>query len=97
MNEITINVVIADRAYKITINRHDEELVRKTSNDINQKIKKISDLYHYKDKQDLLAMVILETHTELNKLSLLKDRDNSELQEKVKRLTSLIDENYLDK
>ena len=77
MDEITINVVISDRNYTITISRDEEERVRKAVKDINEKVKNFSQLYAYKDKQDLLAMTALQLSTEnINNANKLKNQRN---------------------
>jgi len=96
MDEITINVVISDRNYTITINRDEEESIRKAVKDINEKINKFSQLYAYKDKQDLLAMTALQLSTEnLNKKDTLTDR-SKQIEGKISDITVLL-ENYLSK
>jgi cell division protein ZapA len=63
MDELTISVAIADRPYRLTIKRSEEEIIRKAANEINQSIKYYSDNFAYNDRQDLLAMVALEKTT----------------------------------
>lgn len=63
MDELTISVTIADRPYRLTIKRFEEEGVRKSANEINMKVKQYSENYAFNDKQDLLAMVALEKTT----------------------------------
>ncbi len=63
MDELTISVTIADRPYRLTIKRSEEEGIRKAANEINKNIKYYSDNFAYNDRQDLLAMVVLEKTT----------------------------------
>ena len=63
MDELTISVTIADRPYRLTIRRDEEEMIRKAANEINKKLKQYSESYAFNDKQDLLAMVALEKST----------------------------------
>lgn len=60
MEELSINISIADRPYRLSINRSDEESVREAVKIINDRIKDYADAYAYKDKQDLLAMAALQ-------------------------------------
>ena len=60
MSEFTISVKIAERPYRLTIKREDEERIRRAANDINEKVKQYSENFAFNDKQDLLAMVALE-------------------------------------
>ena len=63
MEELTISVAIADRPYRLTIKRSEEEIIRKAADEINKNIKYYSDNFSYNDRQDLLAMVTLEKTT----------------------------------
>ena len=56
---IPINIVIADRTYRIRTNSSDEEIIRKTVNMINQKIIEFKTQFAGKDMQDYIAMVII--------------------------------------
>lgn len=60
MDEFTISVTIAKRPYRLTIDRNEEEQVRKAAEEINKKIKSYSDSFAFNDSQDLLAMVALD-------------------------------------
>jgi cell division protein ZapA len=78
MEEFTISVHIADRPYRLTIKREEEEVIRKAANKINDKVKNYSANYAFNDKQDLLAMVALEEATlSLVNENKLSDIDNS--------------------
>jgi cell division protein ZapA (FtsZ GTPase activity inhibitor) len=63
MNELSISVTIADRPYKLAVEKEHEELFRKAARLIEKRMKEYSNSYAYKDKQDLLAMVALEYAT----------------------------------
>ena len=63
MNEISISLPIADRSYRLSVEKEHEELFRKAAKLIDKRIKDYSGSYAYKDKQDLLAMVALEYAT----------------------------------
>ncbi|HQO48844.1 MAG TPA: cell division protein ZapA [Bacteroidales bacterium] len=63
MEEISINISIADRPYRLTILRSEEEQVRKAAAVINDRIKNYAQSYAYKDRQDLLAMAALQYAT----------------------------------
>ena len=82
MEEFTISVNIADRPYRLTSKREEEEVIRKAATKINDKVKNYSANYAFNDKQDLLAMVALEEATiALNKEKRLSDLDDSLLDE----------------
>lgn len=56
---IPINVLIADRTYRVKINSGDEEAVRGALKVINDKIFEYKTQFAGKDMQDYIAMVIL--------------------------------------
>ena len=56
---IPVNIVIADRTYRIRTNAGDEEIIRKTVSMINQKIIEFKTQFAGKDMQDYIAMVII--------------------------------------
>lgn len=88
MEELTISVAIADRPYRLTIKRSEEELIRKAANDINKNIKYYSDNFAYNDRQDLLAMVTLEKTTN----ALINKNDSIETDRFIMSTLSEIDE-----
>ena len=56
---IPINILIADRTYRIRTNASDEEVVRKTLKVINDKIIEFKTQFAGKDMQDYIAMVVI--------------------------------------
>ncbi|MCF8369299.1 MAG: cell division protein ZapA [Bacteroidales bacterium] len=86
MNELTISVIIADRPYRLKINREEEEKIRSAANKINDKIKTYSESYAFNDKQDLLAMVALEEATAANDYD---HKFNMQNQTLIKQLTDI--------
>ena len=61
---LPVNIVIADRNYRIRIEKADEEKVRKTAALINQKIGEFNTQFAGKDMQDFVAMALLWFATE---------------------------------
>lgn len=56
---IVINVVIADRTYRLKTRPQDEEMIRKTAKLINEKIVEFKTAFAGKDIQDYISMVLL--------------------------------------
>jgi len=75
MSELSIKVNIAGRIYPLTINREEEQQVRKAAKEIEDNIKKLQDNYAVKDKQDLLAMTALQISTELSKKDMTEQNE----------------------
>jgi len=63
---IPLNLVIADRSYRIKIAPKDEEVVRRTAKTINDKLIEYKTAFAGKDLQDYLAMVLIWFATEQN-------------------------------
>jgi cell division protein ZapA len=60
MSEFSISITVADRPYKLVVEKEQEEVFRNAAKLIDKRIKEYSSSYEFKDKQDLLAMVALE-------------------------------------
>jgi cell division protein ZapA (FtsZ GTPase activity inhibitor) len=56
---IAINVVIADRSYRLKTKAKDEEIIRGSAKLINEKIKEFKNNFGGKDMQDYISMVLL--------------------------------------
>jgi cell division protein ZapA (FtsZ GTPase activity inhibitor) len=92
MNELSISLVIADRPYKLVIDKEHEELFRKAAKLIEKRMKDYSGSYAYKDKQDLLAMVALEYATSyLRDESVLSEKD-VRLEQKLTEIDAALNE-----
>tara|TARA_B110000046_G_C12860168_1_gene341487 strand:- start:403 stop:675 length:273 start_codon:yes stop_codon:yes gene_type:complete len=65
MSELSIKVVIGGRTYPLTINRTEEEKIRKSVSEIEKNIKNLKENYAVNDMQDLLAMTALEYANDL--------------------------------
>lgn len=93
MEELTISVIIADRPYRLTIKRDEEEVIRKAAESINNMIKEYSSNYAFNDKQDLLAMVALEFTTRaIKNEGELKVKDELFI-DKLKKINTVLSEN----
>ncbi len=88
---IPVNIVIAERTYRLKIDPADEETVRKTIKLINEKIYEYKSSFAGKDMQDYVSMVLLWFATEQTKTS----KDNFSSKDTADKLSSL--EAMLDK
>jgi len=91
MNEITITITLADRNYRLTVKKEEEELVRKAALEVNQRLKKYTEQYSYTDYQDLLAMIALEMVITLGTERRSAQHDEQVLSERIQALEQLID------
>ena len=63
---IPLNLLIADRTYRVRIDPKDEEVVRKTVKTINDKLIEFKTQFAGKDMQDYIAMVLVWFATDQN-------------------------------
>jgi cell division protein ZapA len=91
MSELSISINIADRPYKLVIEKEHEELFRKAARLIDKKIKEYSSNYAYKDKQDLLAMVAIEYTTTFLQNERSATRTEQELDEQLIGIDQALD------
>lgn len=92
MDEFSITVTIADRTYRLTIERKEEEIVRQAVKLIDEKVKEYARNYAFKDKQDLLAMVTLQNTTALLNQQHSFAADNKDLIAKLSLIDGLLSE-----
>ena len=92
MNELSISLPIADRSYRLAIDKEHEELFRKAAKLIDKRIKDYSGSYAYKDKQDLLAMVALEYATGYLQNDQLLSENETQWKSKLETIYRALDE-----
>lgn len=92
MDEFSITVTIADRTYRLTIERKEEEVVRSAVRLIDEKVKEYARSYAFKDKQDLLAMVTLQNTTALLNQQHSSNAENKDLIAKLSLIDGLLTE-----
>ncbi len=90
-DKIRINLNIADSYFPITINRDEEELMRKAAKQVNMRLNAYRK--HYKDisTEKLLAMVAY--HFSQENLELIERNDTEPYAAKINEMTDLL-ENY---
>ena len=77
---VNINVQLAERLYPLKVLRSDEEKVHSAVKLVNERIKEYQTLYDGKDKQDYMAMCLLNFAVEFENLQ-NASKDNSRLLE----------------
>ena len=66
-NKIRITVVIAGRPYSLKVKAEDEPVILRLTKEINDKIRQFQTSYTNKDKQDIIAMTLLNYSVALHK------------------------------
>jgi hypothetical protein len=92
---IPLNIIIADRSYRIKIQPRDEEMVRKTVKTINEKIIEFKTQFAGKDMQDYIAMVLMWFSTEQN-VTVVNELEKDGLTFRLNSIEKMID-NQLSK
>lgn len=89
-DKLTITLNIAGRPCVLTIEREEEEEIRKAAQLINSKIAKYREKYATADPVDFLAVTALQFTVEL--LEIEKRNDIEPILDEVKRISSRLDE-----
>jgi cell division protein ZapA len=90
MDDRSISIELAGRAYPLTVQADEEENIRAAANSINESIARLKGQYPMTDKMDLLAMAALEVTTRA--MSLAKPQEHAEDTEAVAALERLLSE-----
>ena len=89
---VNINVLIAERLYPLKVLRSDEEKLHSAVKLVNEKIKEYQTLYDGKDKQDYMAMCLLNFAVEHSNLQTARQEEHLSLEEKMKELEQVLSE-----
>jgi cell division protein ZapA len=90
MDKLSIKLNIANRFYPMKIERSAEETIRNAVKNIESRLKFYEDNYEIKDKQDILAMCLIEYASKLEKISNRKFIDDDDISEKLTNLDELL-------
>jgi cell division protein ZapA len=90
MEALNINVLIAERLYPLKVLKSDEEKVHSAVRLVNEKIKEYQALYDGKDKQDYMAMCLLNIAVEHQNLQHGSEENNRLLEEKITELEEVL-------
>ena len=90
MSELSIKIRIADRDYPMRVNEEEEERLRAAGRMVNERIKVFRDHFGIDDKQDLLAMIALETLADKLLSAQSKTEAENALADKLTHLNNLL-------
>ena len=79
MASLSIKIKIANRTYPMTINRESEEGVRRAVKKIEERIKFYEKNYAIQDRQDLVAMCLIEVASKLESISTNSSKDSEDI------------------
>tara|TARA_B100000497_G_C7689005_1_gene418339 strand:+ start:1344 stop:1652 length:309 start_codon:yes stop_codon:yes gene_type:complete len=90
--QLKIKVNIANRTYPLTIDRKDEEQVRKAVVIIRQAVERFEEKYAVSDKQDGLAMTALQMANQmLSKTNDDASKDSDAILDRLRTMESQLD------
>jgi cell division protein ZapA (FtsZ GTPase activity inhibitor) len=90
LNELSINIHIAGRAYPLTVTDAEEANVRAAGKLIQDKLNVYQKQFALKDQRDALAMLALELATEIRALKEAAELANQDLQKELDSMQQLL-------
>jgi cell division protein ZapA len=87
---VNINVIIAERLYPLKVSKSDEEKVHHAVKLVERKMKEYQALYDGKDKQDYMAMCLLNFAVEHENLHRNTLNNSRLLEEKITQLEEVL-------
>tara|TARA_B100001778_G_C18499931_1_gene589172 strand:- start:67 stop:351 length:285 start_codon:yes stop_codon:yes gene_type:complete len=93
MEKLSIKLHIANRIYPMKIEPSSEEFIRNAVKKIEERLTFYENNYEIKDKQDLLAMCLIEYASKLERLNNEKSDQSELLMQKLIRIDKDISSN----
>jgi len=90
VDKLSIKLHIANRIYPMKIERESEEFIRNSVKKIEERLKFYEENYAIKDKQDLLAMCLIEYASKFESVNNKKVVEDDDLSEKLSEIDSLL-------
>ena len=90
MDKLSIKINIANRFYPLKIERSSEENIRNAVKKIESRLKFYEDNYAIKDKQDILAMCLIEYASNAEKFNDNKMINDDGITDKLNQIDSLL-------
>ena len=91
--KLSIKLHIANRTYPMKIERRSEEHIRNAVKKIEGRMKFYEENYAIKDKQDLLAMCLIEYASKSESISNKSVVEDDVLTEKLNEIEAILDSN----
>ena len=87
MSQVTVNLKIHNRSYKIKVDAEEESLIRETAEEINNQISDFQKKYKGRDIQDYFALTMIARMTAVKSVSSV---DEDEIINEVDQIAKLI-------
>ncbi|MAX06248.1 MAG: cell division protein ZapA [Flavobacteriales bacterium] len=91
--KLSIKLHIANRIYPMKIERNSEEYIRNAVKKIESRIKFYEEHYAIKDKQDLLAMCLIEYASKFESVNNKNVIEDDGLTDKLNEIEAILDSN----
>ena len=92
-DKLSIKLNIANRIYPMSIERKSEEYVRNAVKLIEKRLKYFEDNYAIKDKQDLLAMCLIEYASKFESVNNKNVETDDAITKQLSKIESILDDN----
>ena len=92
-DKLSIKLHIANRIYPMKIERSSEEYIRNAVKKIEDRIKFYEKNYAIKDKQDLLAMCLIEYASKFESINNKNILEDDGLTDKLNQIEAILDSN----
>jgi len=90
MNELSIKIKIGNREYPMKVAADEEAKIREAGKKINEKLRSYQEQFGIDDKQDLLAMVAIDSYVQKAHSSENRQTTDSVAMEQIEKLKRLI-------
>ena len=92
-DKLSIKLHIANRIYPMKIERKSEEYIRNAVKQIEGRLKYYEENYAIKDKQDLLAMCLIEYASKFESVNNKNVVEDDGLTEKLSQIETILNDN----
>ncbi|MEP2026094.1 MAG: cell division protein ZapA [Reichenbachiella sp.] len=90
MTELSIKIKIGNREYPMKVAASEEATIREAGKKINERLKSFQDQFGIDDKQDLLAMVAIDSFVEKLRAMELRQTTDEVAMDQISKLNRLV-------
>ncbi|WP_422361898.1 cell division protein ZapA [Reichenbachiella sp.] len=90
MTELSIKIKIGNREYPMKVAASEEATIREAGKKINERLKSFQDQFGIDDKQDLLAMVAIDSFVEKLRATELRQTTDEVAMDQISKLNRLV-------
>jgi cell division protein ZapA (FtsZ GTPase activity inhibitor) len=88
MAQVTVNLKIHNRSYKIKVDESEESFIRETAEDINKQIATFQKKYKGRDLQDYFALTMIARMTAVKEVASVDEDELLDAIDKIDKLLS---------